>query len=1009
MESLARRRRWRIALLAVLGTVAAYAVTVGLIVPPIARTLIADKASEALGRVVVLDALRINPFTLDATARGLRILEADGKTPFASFDALDIEGSATSFYRLAPVADSVTLSGLKVNLVRDGQAHYNVSDIVQRLAAKSPQAAAKKDEAPARFSLSNLRLVGARVDFDDRPMGRKHQVTDIDIAVPFISNLPRHRKEFVQPAFAARVNGSPLTLTGETLPFEDSLRTHIAIDLDGLDLRRYVDYSPLPLPVKIESGKLHAMLGVRFTQSSKHDPTLDVAGKIAVSDLALADAHGSALVKAGLIEADIASLDPLAGRARIASFAVKDASGLGGEALLPATEAKDIDVDLRGKTAQAATLTSSGGVVNLTRGRDGAIRLPTLASAESSAAPSPPGKPWTATLGRLTLDGFTLGMADESVTPPSTHRVQIASLEASELTTANGLGGTLAAKLGLDRGGSVELATTFTLDPLLVNAKVDARHIDLVGLRPYLAQFPAVALKSGAASAKGSLVVRGKGDAMQVSYNGGAEIANLATTDTLNRQALLNWKSVRTSGIDLAWAAKAPLTLSVAEVVVDKVYSRLVLNADGKLNVQQLRTATPEEPAGAAAAPEPAPRNIRIERITFVDGRLDFTDHFIKPNYSADVGELHGSVSGLSSNPQSRASVDLEGRYDQAAPVFIAGTVNPLRGDLFLDIAAKGLGIELPTLTMYAQRYAGYGITEGKLSIDVKYHIENGQLEGRNKILLERLTFGDKVESPDATTLPVLFAVNLLKDSRGEIQLELPISGSLADPQFEIGGLITQVLGSLLKKAVTSPFSLLAAAFGGGGASTPGNGGNAGKDAPSGGDDLAFIEFDPGRSALGAPGMKKLDTLARALQERPGLTLTMASRLDDDKDVKALREAAFQRALLAAKGGNATAIDDAEYPDVVRAAYAAAKFAPSAPVNGVVYAPSVAAMEWQLMEAIPVGPQELRALAIQRAQQVRTYLTGKGQVADNRVVLAASASEAQPVKARLSRVDFSLQ
>jgi hypothetical protein len=1004
MDPPVRSRRWRVAALAVLGTVAAYAVIVGLVVPPIAKKLIAEKAGEKLGRVVVLDELRINPFTLDATARGLRVLEADGTSPFVTFDVLHIEGSATSLYRLAPIADSVTLSGLKVNLVRDADTHYNVSDIVQRLAVNPAQSEPKAGERPAQFSLSNLRLVNARVDFDDRPLGKKHQVTDINIAVPFISNLPRHLKEFVQPSFAAEVNGSPLTLTGETLPFEDSLRTHVALDLDALDLRRYVEYSPVPLPVKIASGKLHATLSVRFTQAGKNDPTLDVAGKLALEDLGIANGDGSALVKAGLIEADIASFDPLAGLARVTTFAVKDARGLGGQALLPATEAKNIEVDLRKKTARVETLVSSGGVVNLTRNREGAIELPSVASAAAPPEPSTASPAWTASLARLTLDGFTVSVTDRSVTPAATHRVQVTNLEASELTTANGLQGMLTARLGLDKGGSVELASTFTLDPLRVNARVDARRIDLVGLRPYVAQFPSVALKSGAASAKGTLILHGKGDALRVGYHGGAEIADFATTDTLNREALLNWKAVRTSGIDFAWAPNTPLTLSVADIVVDKVYSRLVLNADGKLNVQQLRTATPVEPAGAAAPPEPAARKVRIDRITFVDSRLNFTDLFIKPNYSADVGELHGSVTDLSSDPQSRAAVDLKGRYDKAAPVLIAGTVNPLGGDLFVDIGAKGRGIELPTLTAYAQRYAGYGITEGKLTLDVKYHIENGRLEGRNRILVERLTFGDKVESPDATKLPVLFAVNLLKDSNGEIQLELPVSGSLADPQFAIGALITQVLGNLLKKAVTSPFSLLAAAFGGGG----GNG-SAGKDAAGGAEDLAFVEFDPGRSDIAPPATKKLDTLARALRERPGLTLTLASRLDDDKDRKALREAAFQRKLLAAKGGNATAIDDAEYPRVVRAAYAAEKFPPPAPVNGTVYPPSVAAMEWEMMEAIAVGPEELRGLAIQRAERVRTYLVGKGQLAGNRVVLAASAPEAEPVKARLSRVDFSLQ
>ena len=224
--------------------VALYGVIVGLIVPPFAKKAIAEKLGERIGRSVAIDSLSVNPYTLNATVKGLRILEPNGTTAFASFDRLDLNGSITSVYRLAPVADEVTLTGLKVNLVRDGETHYNLTDILGRLAA----APAQKDDKKAEFSLSNIRLVNARVDFDDRPKGAKHQVTEIDVAIPFVSNLPTHLKEYVQPTFAAKVNGTPLHLTGETLPFENSLRTHVAIDLDALEIHRYVEYSPTALP-----------------------------------------------------------------------------------------------------------------------------------------------------------------------------------------------------------------------------------------------------------------------------------------------------------------------------------------------------------------------------------------------------------------------------------------------------------------------------------------------------------------------------------------------------------------------------------------------------------------------------------------------------------------------------------------------------------------------------------------------------------------------------------------
>ena len=400
---------------------------------------------------------------------------------------------------------------------------------------------------------------------------------------------------------------------------------------------------------------------------------------------------------------------------------------------------------------------------------------------------------------------------------------------------------------------------------------------------------------------------------------------------------------------------------------MDKAYSRIVVNPDGKLNLQQLKQATAEQPAAPAPTPvDVKPRNVRIERVVFTDSRLNFSDHFIKPNYTADVGALAGTVTGLSSEPQARGVVELKGAYDETSPVTIAGTVNPLSGDLFLDIAAKGKDIELPKLSAYSARYAGYGITKGRLTLDVKYHIENGKMEGRNKILVDQLTFGEKVEGPDATSLPVLFAVNLLKDANGRIDLELPISGSLEDPKFAIGALISQVVGNLLKKAVTSPFSLLSAALGGGGGGT---------GSSAGGDDLAFVEFEPGRAEISPPAQKKIDALVKALRDRPGLKIELASRYDASVDGEALKAAALQKKLAAA-------------PREL----------------------SKEAREKLAQEPIVIGEEEFKALASRRGDAVKAQLVGDGKLSAERVqVASAPAAPAEGAKGSLSRVDFALR
>jgi hypothetical protein len=942
-----RSRRLRAAAFAVAGIVIAYGILGAVVAPPIAKKLIADRLGKRLGRVVALERLSINPYTLHAVLGDFRILEPDGKTPFASFELLDVDASIASLYRLAPVIDSLTLTGLRVHLVRDRPAHYNVSDVLGRFAPAAPKSAGKQEEA--RFSVGNIRVKEAALDFDDLPNNAKHRIAHVQVMVPFVSNLPTHLKDQVQPSFSADVNGTPVTLSGEALPFENTVRTRFDLDVRDLDLARYVAYLPADLPFKLDSGKLDARVSLSFIQAPNRQPKVDVAGTAALGGLALSTADGP-LTRLDRVEAEISSLDPLAGTVKLASVRLAGASAMQGGWAIASAEARGIGADLEKHSVAMASLTTADGRLALTRGADGAIELPRIPPSEHPAK-------WALALAKLDLSRYAITVIDATVNPPATHRIVLASLEADNLSTDSGFKGNAIAKARIGKDGTLDASSTFALDPLSVKATLDARSIDLVPLRAYVAQFPAVALKSGAASAKGTLSVEGAPGALRVGYAGSAEIAGLATLDTINHEELLDWKSLRTEGIKLAYAPDAPLELAVADVAVDKAYSRIFVTPEGKLNVQELRTATPAKPQPEAPTAPVRPRNVRIDRITFAESRLNFTDHYIKPNYTADVGELHGSVTRLSSDPASRAAVALAGRWDAASPVTIAGTINPLRGDLFLDIAAKGQDIELTKLTAYSERYAGYGITDGRLTLDVKYHIDNGKLEGRNRILVDHLTFGGKVESPDATKLPVLFLVNLLKDAKGRINVELPISGSLEDPKFEIGALIGQVFGGFFKSAAASPFTLLGAAAGG-------------KDG-----DLAFVAFEPGRSELSPGAQKKLEALVKALQDRPGLKLELAARIDPVKDAEALKAAALQRKL-------------AQAPKDL----------------------SKDAREKLLQEPIAIDPAELSALSAARAGQVKAYLIANGRLPPERVLVASEPAPApEGSKAAASRVDFALR
>jgi hypothetical protein len=347
--------------------------------------------------------------------------------------------------------------------------------------------------------------------------------------------------------------------------------------------------------------------------------------------------------------------------------------------------------------------------------------------------------------------------------------------------------------------------------------------------------------------------------------------------------------------------------------------------------------------------------------------------------------QLGGEVRGLSADPASQARVDLSARIEPAAPVSISGTVNPLAEKVTLDLVASVKDYDLNLLSAYSAKYIGYGIEKGKVSLDLRYRVENRRLEAQNRIFLDQLTFGPPVDSPSALRAPVLLAVKLLQNSRGEIDVNVPISGSLDDPQFSVGEIVMKVIGNMIVNVVSAPFRFLGSLFSGGGGDGTGQ-------------ELSWVAFEPGREDITPEAEKKVETLARALAERPQLSLEIAPRTSP-ADAEGLKRRQLE-ARMAPKGGR-VAPDD--YPKLLRELYRRDK--PSVPGRE----PAVPEMEKELLARIPVTGDDLRALAARRGVAIQGRLAGKG-VDGGRMFLVSAPDSADTAKnAPESRVDLYLK
>jgi hypothetical protein len=569
-------------------------------------------------------------------------------------------------------------------------------------------------------------------------------------------------------------------------------------------------------------------------------------------------------------------------------------------------------------------------------------------------------------------------------------------------------------RLTVNKTGTLAVDGPVGLSPLSANVKVDLKGLNLVSLQPYFADKVRLTVTSGAVSAGGKLALNTTpGNDIKVAFTGQASLTKFATIEKANGEDFLKWKSLSLNGITANTGP--PFRLEINDVALADFYSRLIINPDATLNVQGIAASGPNASTQAAAKEnlgvatdgrQPGQSaSIRIATVTLQGGNINFSDHFIKPNYSANLVQVGGRVSGLSSEPDKAADVDLRGRLDNSAPLEITGKLNPFSKDLYVDLGVNFKDIDLSPMTPYAGKYAGYAIEKGKLTLNLKYLIENRKLSAQNKVFIDQFTFGEETNSPDATKLPVRLAVSLLKDRNGAITLDFPVAGSLDDPQFSVWGVIVQVLTNLLTKAATAPLALLGAVFG------------EGEEAAN------SLEFDYGRANLDGAAEEKLKSLATALVDRPSLKLEISGYADTAQDVDGLRQYRFERKLKAEKLAETTKKSEAdvsldelkiepdEYSKYLALAYKKETFPKPRNIIGLAKDLPDAEMEKLMLTHLEVSEADLEALTERRAKTVEDYLLQTGQVDSERVFLVKAKTLSPEKKEGLkdSRVDFVLQ
>ncbi|QKF73327.1 DUF748 domain-containing membrane protein [Aliarcobacter faecis] len=192
---------------------------------------------------------------------------------------------------------------------------------------------------------------------------------------------------------------------------------------------------------------------------------------------------------------------------------------------------------------------------------------------------------------------------------------------------------------------------------------------------------------------------------------------------------------------------------------------------------------------------------------------LDFEDKNLPIPFKTTISKLNGQVSEIKNKEESTSQLEIKGVVDEYGVAKITGVVNPNSLKILTDINMKFQNIAMKSFTPYTAKFVGRAIKDGKLELDLNYNISDSNLKAKNSIIIKKLELGEKVESADAISLPLDLAITLLEDSSNIIDINLPVSGNVDDPQFSVGSIIWKAFVNLITKAITSPFSLIGSLF----------------------------------------------------------------------------------------------------------------------------------------------------------------------------------------------------
>lgn len=954
---------------ALLTALALYSLLGFLILPGIALRVANQQLANYATTPASLQRIELNPFSLEVTLWGLVIGEP-GKEQ-VGFERLYANLQLDSLWTKALHLSDIELDKSKTEILFDKAGKLNLLGLF-KIPASEPTPA-DPDAKPFPLRIERIKLAGGAVHFkDDRPSEAIEFLYDkLDFELTNLSTLPEDSADMT--LVAAGPNGGQIDWTGNfsLIPITSEGKLKIT---DG-QMKAFWPYVRDALPLVLEHGVVNLSTDYKLNLSKETELLLSNVA-VSVAPFAISAPDGRPLAKLERLDVtdttvDLAKQQVVVGKIRsnkLETWAALEADGQLDWQKLFASQPSKAAAKAKAEPASAP------------------------AAADSPKEPAAPSKPWQVLLKDVQLRDYQVHLADRKAQPAVALDLNPLNLDLQNFDSLNASPFNLKLDTGVGKQGKITAQGEVNLAPVSAQLKVQTKDIDLRVAQSYINPFIRLELRSGMLGSDLAVNLKST-EPLALAVTGRAQIDQLHTLDTLKTRDFLKWQQVVVEGLNYQHGD----SLSIDKVNLFQPYVRFMINDDRTTNVDDLLIPQPPDSGAKTAAAKPAskdkPLGIHIGGIAINDGSANFADFSLTPNFATAVQQLNGQIGTIDSRQAKPATVDVKGKVDRYAPVTIKGSVNPFDPMASLDIATSFKRVELTTLTPYSGKFAGYRIRKGRLNLDLHYLITKGQLKAENKVVVEQLQLGEKVDSPDAVSLPLKLAIALLKDVDGKISIELPVTGDLNNPQFSVMPIVWQTLRNLIVKAAAAPFKLIGGLINGGGS-----------------EDLGTVSFAPGSSDLSKEAEGSLVKLSQALKERPALRLEIEGTAAKSSDGPLIAEQRLEREyqynyykMLQRRGDKVPAqasllqVPEGEKGPLLEGIYRTRlKTQPPAEWKDLGKEERTAKLRADVIKFWSDSDVLLRQLGQDRASSIKDYLVDKAQLADDRVYfIDASLGEAE--------------